>query len=428
MSRNPRASSGQASIEWVATVALVAGLFALGAAVSQAVYVRRTITRQMARALCLVRAGDCRRDEEPCVVHSDDERDGVTFHLAFVRLGAGHRALLEQRSDGSVAVTAGLDGTFGIEGDAGPMLKVRLAGLRADVGAQLEASITAQIGAGKTWIVPSLDAARGLLDDLRHDRSVPAPDVDSTDDHLLSNVATAVMAGSGDASLAVASAAAASDRRAGVRVDHRTGHRTLFAQWSWNASASATGGLLGRSHSAVGDVYGVELDEHGRPIDLQVTSAGSYAGRQDLPDVVLPMAGMLDPGGGASGRVYEVTTHLDLTERDNLALAQGVVDDVLHRRTPDGSAVQALRRRIDEDGTVEARILGESSTTSGLALEGALKGFHVGYSESSATTTLQLRAAMSRGLDGEWVPRDDCVSRPVLSTSRVVGRLGPVRF
>jgi hypothetical protein len=424
MPRTLRATDGQASFEWVAIVAVVAGLLVLGAALSQGVYVGRTVTRQMARALCIVRSGDCRRDQEPCVVHSKDEHQGATFHLAVVKLGGGHRALLEQRSDGSVAVTEALDGTFGAEADAGSMLKVKLAGLDAQVGAQLEASIAAQIGAGRTWIVPSLDAAHDLLDDLRHRRSVPSPDATSIDGHVLSGVQGSVSAGAHGSGVDVASAGFSTDRRAGTRIDHRTGHRTMYSQWSWEGSAATAGGVLGMSHSAVGDIYGVEFDEHGRPIDLQVTSAGRYGSEQDLPGVVLPVVGMLDPGDDDPGRVFEVMAHLDLTERDNLLLARAVVDDVEHRRTPDAPAIQALRRRMDEQGTVEARVLGASSTASGLALEGALHGLHVGFDDSSQTTTLQLRAAMSRGLDGQWVPRDDCVSRPTLTAGRAVGRAG----
>ena len=73
MSRSdPRAhrQRGQASVEWLAVVALVAVMLGLGAALAQAGYVGRRVTREMARAICLVGSGDCRRDQEPCVVGS----------------------------------------------------------------------------------------------------------------------------------------------------------------------------------------------------------------------------------------------------------------------------------------------------------------------------------------------------------------------
>ncbi|MDX6715800.1 MAG: hypothetical protein QOH30_2358, partial [Baekduia sp.] len=50
---------GQASLEWLAVVALVATVLGLGAALAQAGYVGRRVTREMARAVCLVGAGDC---------------------------------------------------------------------------------------------------------------------------------------------------------------------------------------------------------------------------------------------------------------------------------------------------------------------------------------------------------------------------------
>ena len=47
----------------------------------------RRVTREMARAICLVGRGDCRRDQEPCVVGSQANRQGMTVHLLFYRLG-----------------------------------------------------------------------------------------------------------------------------------------------------------------------------------------------------------------------------------------------------------------------------------------------------------------------------------------------------
>ena len=86
---DPRAhrQRGQASVEWLAVVALVAVVFGLGTALAQAGYVGRRVTREMARALCLVGSGDCRRDQEPCVVGSLASHQGMTLHLLFFRMG-----------------------------------------------------------------------------------------------------------------------------------------------------------------------------------------------------------------------------------------------------------------------------------------------------------------------------------------------------
>ena len=94
-------------MEWLAVVALVVVMLGLGAALAQAGYVGRRVTREMARAICLVGSGDCRRDEEPCVVGSQAGRQGMAVHLLFVRLGEDELGMIEERSDGTFAVTLG---------------------------------------------------------------------------------------------------------------------------------------------------------------------------------------------------------------------------------------------------------------------------------------------------------------------------------
>ncbi|HEU4975191.1 MAG TPA: hypothetical protein VFT50_08890 [Baekduia sp.] len=410
MLRILHARDGQASIEWMGAVALVLGVLVLAAAAAaDRVYVGRAITRQMARALCIVRGGDCWRDKEPCVLDSKDERSGLTVHVFLVKIGGDRRALVEERSDGTVAVTEVHEGTLGVEAAAGAGFTFDAAGLDVEAGAQLEASIAARIGRGKTWIVGSLGAADQLVDDLEHHRSVRDPDAATSEDHVESGIQGSLNAEAAGQSLDAASAGFSGDRLAGSRVDRRTGHRTVYVQWSWDVSAAAGGGVLGAAHSAVGDVYGVELDASGRPIDLQVINAGNVA--DGLPDVTSPAARMLATRAAGSDDVYEVTSHLDLTERDNAELARPILDDVLNRKVPNGSAVQALRRRIDEQGTVEARILTAQATTGGAAVGAEVAGVHVGFDATSETKTLQLRAAASRGLDGGWLPRTDCVGQ-----------------
>src|SRR3954449_13110518 len=102
MSPLTRASAGQASVEWLGLVALVATLFGLGAALAQAGFVGRHVTREMSRALCRVGHGDCERDGEPCVTRTEGGGGSIVLNLVVVRLGGGSEALLEQRSDGTV--------------------------------------------------------------------------------------------------------------------------------------------------------------------------------------------------------------------------------------------------------------------------------------------------------------------------------------
>jgi hypothetical protein len=182
------------------------------------------------------------------------------------------------------------------------------------------------------------------------------------------------------------------DRHAASRVDRRTGHKTIS--------------IRGRGVLWDGETYAVELDAAGRPLDLQVLTTGRFGGTRDLPDAVQPVAGLLSTGTG-SERVYEVTAHLDLTDAENLAAAQALLDAVAHRRAGTGASA-ALRERIAARGTVEARVLEEHVSADDLAINGALAG-RLGGAARVERSTRRLLAAASRGLDGQWLVRDDCV-------------------
>jgi hypothetical protein len=161
-----RRTDGQASVEWLALVALVATLFGLGAALAHAGHVGRQVTREMARALCRVGQGDCERDHEPCVTAAQDGRHSGVVNLVILRLGSGSQALIEQRSDGSVAVTSTTTWTLGLEGGLGADGKVKVGGIDLSAGGEVQASVLARHDGGRTWLVPSWAAAEDLLDRL----------------------------------------------------------------------------------------------------------------------------------------------------------------------------------------------------------------------------------------------------------------------
>jgi hypothetical protein len=404
-----RATHGQASVEWMAVVALVATVLGLGAAVAQADAVGRRVTREMARALCLVRQGDCVRDREPCVVTADHKRHGVTVDLAFVRLGEGRMALVARQSDGTFAVTRSTEQAFGLAGHAGVGASVKVAGIEAALSAGVEASEVLTREGGKTWVVSSRAEAEALLRRLPLEHGLPPADVVYGMADLRSTVGASA-SGETIVSLDVAGAHLSFDRRTGQRVDRRTGRRTLFVRSVREYEATVRGGVLGLSGGAGDEVYAVQLDADGRPLDLQIMTTGAFAGSRDLPDVVQPVAGMLEADADGE-RVYEVTAHLDLTDAGNLAAAEGLLDALTRGgpyvgRMP--AASQALRRRIDERGTVEARVLAMQSSSKEVGL-GASLGGKLGGMITAESRSSRLLAAMSRGLDGQWLARGDCV-------------------
>jgi hypothetical protein len=403
----PRAHGqrGQASVEWLAVVALVAVIFGLGAALAQAGYVGRRVTREMARAICLVGSGDCRRDQEPCVVASQANRRGMTVHLLFFRLGGDKLGVVEERSDGTFAVTLEDGITGGLEGSGGLKAGFQVGGLGLSIGGEITAAVMARLGRGRTWIVGSRAAARQVLEQEGAGRP---PDATSGSGSGASSVDAIAVGELLKESVEVARAGIVFDREAGWRVDRRSGHRTAYVQASSTGAATIGGRVLGLSGDGQ-ETYAVEYDEMGRPVDLRVIAVGSFAGSRDLPAVVQEVAGLLTPDAGDGERGYEVTGHLDLTDAGSLAAARGLLNAIADRRAT-AAPEQALRRRIDERGTVQARVLAirTDGTEMGFAFTGGVGGFSA--EAQIQQRSQQLLGATSRGLDGQWITRTDCVA------------------
>jgi hypothetical protein len=404
-----RRTCGQASIEWVGLVALVCVLLALGPALAHASFVGAHITRAYARALCIVRGGDCARDTEPCVVSSRQREHRAGLDIAVVHLGGSMLGFVQRRSDGTVMVTAALSGSAGVTAGYG-IKGLKIPGL--DLNGALDASQIATLKGARTWVVPSMGAADDLLHGLTHHPwRLPPADFKQHDVDLLSTLhagmALKLFGIGGD----LAGADFSQARHVSTVVDQRTGHKILAIQPHREWSAEVGGGVLGVSGGDAGERYEVELDRSGDPLDLRVVATGAFNGTQDLPATLAPVAGMLQ-ASGRGARSYEVTAHLDLTDPANLAAARKLMHAITARTphvegTPEPS--QELRRRIDEQGDIEARVL---DTVDGISDHGTevASGEKLGYSLHAETVHTRLLAAASRGLDGNWITRDDCVA------------------
>jgi hypothetical protein len=313
---------------------------------------------------------------------------------------------------------------------------VRLAGFDIDLGGDVEAAIMARGRHGRTWIAGNAAQAADLLDRLGHQampsggkgvvvasgyagHSLPPPDVEYDEGDLAESLGiTLDAAAEGKAKLA-GDARVAWSRLAGARIDHRTGHRTFYATASWTAAgeAKAFGGTLWSPGDAGGgELYEVEADATGRPLDLRVITTGPYRTGQDLPAVLSSEQGLIDVPAGHGDRAYTVTAHLDLTDPESLAATRGLVAALSHagaRLGSPASAAAALRRRIERSGTIEARIVERDGRRSGAALAGGVGPLRGGVDFQHERGATRLLAAVSRGLDGQWLPRDDCVARPL---------------
>jgi hypothetical protein len=108
-------------------------------------------------------------------------------------------------------------------------------------------------------------------------------------------------------------------------------------------------------------------------------------------------------------RRYEVTAHLDLTDPRHLAAARELLD-AIHDKHARATPGPELRRLIEARGTIEARVLSERATSDDGGAAGGLGGGKVGYETHAEHHERRLLAAASRGLDGQWITRTDCVT------------------
>ena len=86
----PRCTSGQAAVEYIAVVALVAIVFAIaGSFVLNGRAIAAATLGQLKRGLCIVEGHDCPEEHPPCTVSSRGSSDDWNVDIAVVRFGAG---------------------------------------------------------------------------------------------------------------------------------------------------------------------------------------------------------------------------------------------------------------------------------------------------------------------------------------------------
>lgn len=158
-----RNESGQATIEHLGLVALVAVvLLAAGAiAAVAAPGLGNRVTTAMQRALCTVAGEGCPTlDREPCPLLRTDRTLSTRISISWLRLGDDRALAIERGSDGRYVISL----VEGVGAGAGGLLT--RAGFEGSVDALLSAR------AGRTWIAPDRARAQALVARLRR-RALP---------------------------------------------------------------------------------------------------------------------------------------------------------------------------------------------------------------------------------------------------------------
>jgi hypothetical protein len=411
---------GQASSDYVAVLLVV--VLALGGAGAVASRhgrgIAQAVDRQMLRALCVARGGDCEVDRRPCVVASSRVVDRTTVTVAVVRLGHDRVIVREERSDGTVAVTLYERTTPGLEVGLGLRAGLTVDGRSLGLGGDVRGVAALAFARSRTWVVHDPRAGDALIERLAHPR--PAlrrgrgarrlrprdppplpPPAQTAGDHGF-----AVELGLTGAGLGVR---LRSEDIAGARVEAATGRRTMYVRRANELMATF---VRVRGEQLAHEQFAVTFDRSGRPVDLMVLRFGALTAAPDLPQRAQAVAGALDVPSG-HGRSWSTEEHLDLTDGANLAAARAFLAQVVAPRPRLGQVVRvsgALRARLDAAAVVHASTYEVDARRTALTGSAAVGLRLAGSLEHSATTS-RLLAAATRGIDGVWRTRTECVAR-----------------
>jgi hypothetical protein len=410
---------GQAGVDYVGVLLLVTVVLGAVALVADGAGIPQAVDHQLLRALCVVRGGECEQDRAPCPVRSDRRDDSVSARILVFHVGADKTLIREERSDGTVAVTVAYGKQAGLEVSGGAHLEVALGRGGLGLGGELTAAAVAMRERGYTWVLRDgraadalmgrLGVGAGKLDAQIARGRVPPP----TQRYRHGGLASRGSASAG--TVARATLGLSSQDVAGVRIDASTGRRTLYVQRTVEGSVSLTHGVAGATGGRMArERYAVTYDDAGRPVDLMVVTTGTYRGSFDLPARLQPVAGLLSAPTGHV-RTYVEETHLDLTDPESLRVARAFLEQVRHPGAVHaGAAVAiaaALRRRLDAVGVVHARTYDADERRYGVDGSVGVEAVQLGASLSRTLLDAHLVAAATRGLDGVWRKRADCLRR-----------------
>jgi hypothetical protein len=353
---------GQASLEYVGIVALLAFAVAGGTAVA-APDLPRALVHHARVALCIVGGDVCRTADaraqglEPCVVGSEvrGKRDGLT--IAIVRVRRGGEIRIERRSDGSAVVSRRDGGT--IEGTTG-------ASLRLGPLFQAGATIAGGVGfaAGRAWEVADEAALRRLLADL-DDAPPPSARFLEGGNQMDAGV-----------TLADHDLAGGEMRRAlGRRV---SGGRTTYY---YGFDGAASGPVAAAAGVPAGGAWVAEWEEADPPV-LTLRSERTEGGT--VTETIARVALRTPEEAGWARRLI-------------LLRGTGPLSLVLGRR---------LQARLEAHGSVETRTYAETREDGGFDA-----GVHaiVGLGAEHSSTTVRRRLVDARVVRPETAERADCV-------------------
>lgn len=428
--RPPASQTGQSTLEYAGVVLLTCALLAgLALVPFDGRPIAGAVTHQLAYALCVVSRGDCDQDRQPCATASEGRGFEWSMHVLFAKAGKHHLLVREDRSDGTAALSLVRRFAAGASASTGLKATLSLGRRSFALGGEVSAELLAETGDGSTWVLPKAraDELQGRL--LAHFAASPASDVlpGALVDRLLPGLprpsqtfGEAGVSGSIEGSLAGRLSIGARLGGEGVlgrRIDSGTGRRTSYLRIAGELSGALQVARLG---DAAGDGSGevsvaITSDRQGLPIDLAVVQTGSLAGTATLDPLRRPASGAAsarEPKLATGGeRRWVRESHLDLTDAGNRAAAARFVGQALTpvRLASAIAAARGLAAALRERAVINLRTYAVERSAKGFSLDGSLAGVGAGGSVEYSREASHLVSADTRGLDGVWRSREDCL-------------------
>ncbi|HVF78923.1 MAG TPA: hypothetical protein VNA28_11545 [Solirubrobacteraceae bacterium] len=401
-----RCSRGQATVDYVALLAVVAVLVTVagGVAAAGGAGVVNAVTGQIRHALCVVGGGFCLDlTSRPCPVATRRDTHHYAVSLIVVRVDRDRYVLREQMSDGTVRLTVARSGALGVEAGAGGRANVSFRGRTIGLSDEARLGVQGVLGAGRVYV------ARDAREAVAFMRAIGAgddPPVAAREVFYEGGIRGLATVGVGN-SVAGTSLRGLGGALVNGRRDERTGDVTLginVGGSGWGALTIALGGPLATEERAV--TLGLTLDRHRRATELSLSAAGTLTGGMALPPGLTRAFGgrvnALSAEGG--GRRFEFGARLDLRDPHVAAAWERFRDD------PAGEeAIRGLGEAIRDRAHLDLRTYRTSSTSSG-ASAGIAQLVQAGGEYDHTVENARLRSAVSRPAGGLWEKRSDCVA------------------
>ena len=404
-----RCERGQATVDYIALIAIVAVLIVAATAVARAggPSIVNGVVGGLQKALCVVSGRACPSlQQQPCVNSSERRAVHVAVSVVLIRVDRDRVVVRENMSDGTVRLTLARRSSLGLEAGVGGRLQVKLKG--RTFGPAREARIGAQgvFGTGEVFVAASASEADEIVRRLLRLR-VPGIDGLPGPREIFGEGG---IRGLGRLGLGSGFAGASLDGTAegilAVRRDQRSGDVTLSLNATGSAWGLLNGLLVGQSRSTDRSAgLGLKLDRHGHPTGLTLRASGILAAGESLMPALPGRQGFAPTAGWgdkSSGRRWEIEARLDLAD-PGVAAAWSR----FRRDRNDPATIRGLVAMLRDRAHLDVRTYAVSSRSVG-AGAGVALAVKIGGEGELSFTRARLVSAQSRPPGGLWEQRIDC--------------------